>query len=331
MRHYLLALCLLFTGPVLLNASPAPEIQAHELRIATPWPAQNAIIMMLGYGDNIVGTSMVAKQIPLFRQMLPHIDDVPVIGTTGGNEVNAEQILSLQTDILFIHDGIRIAQQDALVQAGVRILTFKANGIQALRDRVKRTGDALGAQAGEKALRYDNYFQDNIRRVQQRLLNVPEPARLRVYHSMGNPLYTSGRPSLNQDWMDLAGAINVAENWFSSHSNTNGEVALEQIIAADPQVIIAMNDRDAQHIRHSPQWQTVDAVKNERVYTNPRGMFWWCRETSEEALQFLWLATVLYPEQFSDINMTNETADFYREFYGITLTPQQIAGILQPE
>ena len=104
-------------------------------------------------------------------------------------------------------------------------------------------------------------------------------------------------------------------------------VALKQIIAADPQVIIAMNDRDAQHIRHSPQWQTVDAVRN----TNPRGMFWWCREISEGALQFLWLATVLYPAQFSDIDMTNETADFYREFYGMTLTPQQIAGILQPE
>lgn len=40
-------------------------------------------------------------------------------------------------------------------------------------------------------------------------------------------------------------------------------VALEQIIAADPQVIIAMNDRDAQDIRHSPQWQTVDVVRHQ--------------------------------------------------------------------
>ena len=68
-----------------------------------------------------------------------------------------------------------------------------------------------------------------------------------------------------------------------------------------------------------------------RVYTNPRGMFWWCRETSEEALQFLWLATVLYPGAFSDIDMRNETAAFYQTFYGITLTPQQITDILQPE
>lgn len=154
---------------------------------------------------------------------------------------------------------------------------------------------------------------------------------MRVYHSMGNPLYTSGRPSLNQDWMDLAGAVNVAENWFPAHSSANGEVSSEQIIAADPQVIIAMNRRDAEFIQQSPQWQSIDAVRNGRIYTNPRGMFWWCRETSEEALQFLWLATVLYPDAFADIDMRNETAAFYQTFYGITLTPQQITDILQPE
>lgn len=120
MRHYLSALCLLFVS-ICAFSTPAETPPEPALRIATPWPAQNAIIMMLGYGGNITGTSRVAKQIPLFRQMLPQIDDVPVIGTTGGNELNIEQILSLRTDILFIHDGIRVPQQEVLAQAGVRV------------------------------------------------------------------------------------------------------------------------------------------------------------------------------------------------------------------
>ena len=152
------------------------------------------------------------------RQMLPPSDNVPVLGTTGGNELNIEQILSLRTDILFIHDGIRVPQQEVLTQAGVRVLAFKANSMDALRERVKLTGEALGPDAAEKAAQYERYFRDNIRRVQERLKNVPASARLRVYHSMGNPLYTSGRPSLNQDWRDLAGAVNVAGNWFPAHS-----------------------------------------------------------------------------------------------------------------
>lgn len=41
---------------------------AGEVRIASPWPAQNAIIAMLGYGDNIVGTSNVANRSRCFAK-----------------------------------------------------------------------------------------------------------------------------------------------------------------------------------------------------------------------------------------------------------------------
>ncbi|MFP3366141.1 hypothetical protein R0J93_21050, partial [Pseudoalteromonas sp. SIMBA_148] len=77
--------------------------------------------------------------------------------------------------------------QTIVGQAGVRVLAFKANSMDALRERVKLTGEALGPDAAEKAAQYERYFRDNIRRVQERLENVPASARLRVYHSMGNP------------------------------------------------------------------------------------------------------------------------------------------------
>jgi iron complex transport system substrate-binding protein len=101
-------------------------------------------------------------------------------------------------------------------------------------------------------------------------------------------------------------------------------------VAARPQVIVAMNKRDADEIRHSAQWQSIDAVVHQRVVVNPKGMFWWCRETSEEALQFLWLAKVLYPARFQDIDMVKETRDFYREFFDLTLTDAQVDAILNP-
>lgn len=39
---------------LLLAASLHAENTHKEVRIASPWPAQNTIIAMLGYGDNIV-------------------------------------------------------------------------------------------------------------------------------------------------------------------------------------------------------------------------------------------------------------------------------------
>ncbi|WP_272676897.1 ABC transporter substrate-binding protein [Providencia huaxiensis] len=308
----------------LLNA----KTDNPELRIATPWPAQNTIIMMLGYGEQIVGTSVIAKRIPLFRQMLPNIDNVPVISIS--NQLNPEQIISLRTQLLFVAKGMEVPQRDILESAGVKVVEYPANSLQALQARVQATAKELGPDAQNKALEYQRYFDRNVRLVNERLVGLTDAEKRRVYHSMGNTLFTSGRPSLNQDWMDLAGAKNVAETWFSDKKNNSGEVLLETIIAANPDVIVAMNKEDANIIRTSSQWKAISAVKNQQVYVNPKGMFWWCRETSEEALQFLWLAQTLYPERFADIDMKQETADFYLKFFGISLSDAQIDNILHP-
>ncbi len=301
-----------------------------DVRIASPWPAQNTIITMLGYGENIVGTSMIAKKIPLFRQSLPRIDDVAVVSVNSGHELDPEQIISLGTQLLFVPKSMTVPGESLLQQAGVRILAFEANSMTALTSRVQKTADVLGPDAQQKALRYQRYFDHNVGLVKDRLKDLSDNQRVTIYHSMGNPLTTSGRPSLNQDWMDLAGARNIAEHWFDSKSNRTGEVALEQIVAANPAVIVAMNKRDAEAIMASPQWAQVDAVIHHRVYVNPKGMFWWCRETSEEALQFLWLAKTLYPQRFVDIDIRQEVLDFYHDFFGISLSDSQVSDVLTP-
>lgn len=62
-----------------------------------------------------------------------------------------------------------------------------------------------------------------------------------------------------------------------------------------------------------------------RVYVNPKGMFWWCRETSEEALQFLWLAKTLYPQRFADVDMRKETRRFYQDFLALHSATRRLA------
>lgn len=315
---------------ILVNGGLRAATPHSDVRIATPWPAQNTIIAMLGYGNNIVGTSIVAKQIPLFRQSLPGIEKAALVSVNGSRELNPEQLITLGVQILFVPEGMTVPMANRLEQTGLRILTFKADAMKALTDRVQKTADALGEDAREKAQDYQRYFDRNVALVASRLQGLPLERRITVYHSVDNPLTTSSRPSLNQDWMDLAGARNIAENWSGGVKKGSGEVSLEKIVAANPAVIVAMNKRDADEILASPVWAAVDAVAHRRVYVNPKGMFWWCRETSEEALQFLWLAKTLYPERFTDVDMRQETHDFYQRFFGLQLSEAQIGDILNP-
>jgi len=302
-------------------------------RVATGWPAQNSVIAMLGYGDNIVATVDMIKASPIFNKFVPSIKDAVVCFATSSGELNIEGLLHARPDVAFIAQGSRGRQFERLQEMGIPVAFLKANAMKNLLDRTMITGEILGEDAYQRALKYVEYFNHNVRRVSQRISQIPKKRRARVYHAMGNPLMTNAGPSLVQDWMDLAGVINIAQDWriantgMSGHGNAN----LEEIIAADPDVILCMDVVAADFIKTEPAWGGIKAVKDGRVYVNPKGLFVWCRETSEEALQFLWLAKTVYPTDFADIDIAEETRSFYKNFYGYDLSDDDVQLFLNPK
>lgn len=298
-------------------------------RVASAWEAQNSIIAMLGFGPNIVATTRTARNMPAFRKMVPSIKDVP-LASLGGGELNVEELIQLQPHVLFMSSQPAPAQAAQLQRAGIAIASFKANSMSALVERTLITGDILGGDAIVHAKAYKAYFDANVEKVNKALATLPDDQRVSIYHSMGTPLSSSGRPSLNQDWMDLAHVRNVAEDWFGGKASTWADVSIEQVMAADPDIIISMRAGDAQTIRTDAKWRNLRAVKNGHVYANPKGMFWWCRETSEEALQFLWLAKLAYPKQMKDIDIRAETRYFYKTFYHYELSDSELDEFLNP-
>lgn len=298
-------------------------------RVATNWEAHNSILTMLGYGERIVATTRIARSMPLFQKFVPSIKNA-ALSASGDGTINVEELMVLKPDILFSSRSFPKATAEQLQNAGIAVATFRSNSIDAIVERTLITGEMLGPDALEIARKYETYFADNKRRVAERLEKIQKQDRLKVFLSSGQLLSTSGRPSLNQDWMDLGGAINIAEDWFGEMPYRSGTASLEDVVAANPDVIIAMRTRDAEDIRSNPQWRNIKAVRDGRVYANPRGLFWWCRETSEEALQFLWVAKTLYPDAFADIDMTAETRHFYRTFYRIELNDDEVKEFLNP-
>lgn len=226
------------------SVSLPPEID----RIATNWEAQNSILTMLGYGDRIVATTRIARSMPLMQKFVPSIK-AAALTTLGDGTVNVEELMVLKPDILFSSRALPDAVSRQLRGAGIAVASFRSNSIDALVERVLITGEMLGPDALEVARRYQGYFDDNRRRVAERLEGIPPDRRVRVYLASGAPLSTSGRPSLNQDWMDLGGAINIAESWFGDMPYASGIASLENIIAGNPDVIISMNAEDAEEIR----------------------------------------------------------------------------------
>lgn len=299
-------------------------------RIATSWNAHNAIIAMLGAGNNIVSTTDLVKTIPFFTEIVPAIKTASISSKGNNDTLNIETLIVSQPQIFFATGKLSDSQSIALNNAGISVVLLKSGSMDALLERTLITGDILGEQSYQHAQRYLDYFQRNKTLISDSVSDIAKQAPIKVYHAFGAPLRTSGAPSLNHDWIALAGGVNVAEHWFDNIPSRAGEVSLEQVIHADPDVIVTMYAKDAEIIKSSPEWQSITAVREGRVYTNPKGLFWWCRETTEEALQFLWLATVLYPEQTQHIDIHKETREFYQTFFNITLNDKQLEMILTP-
>jgi iron complex transport system substrate-binding protein len=309
------------------------RLPAQVSKVAT-MGAHSALVAMLGYGPKIVATNRgVRDEMPIFRRFVPTITQAVLVSSGEPNapgDLNIEELLHIKPDVVFM-GGVPPVQRSMLEKAGIGIVELRYNSMQNLLERISITGDILGEDARRNAAGYRNYFNDNIERVKRILAKVPAEKRLRIYHALGQPLATSGRPSINQDWMDLGGVSNIAEHWFKGAVNATGKVSLEEIIAANPDAIIAMRAADAATIRSDPRWKNIRAVREGRVYANPRGMYWWCRETPEEALQFLWLAKTLYPDAATDIDMPAEVRQFYKRFYGYELSAADVNEFLFPK
>lgn len=304
------------------------RVPAVVRRVATTWEAQNSILAMLGAGERIVATTRIVRSMPNFRRFVPGIEQAVIAGA-GAGDVNIEALLEVRPDVLFVAGELPPAAQARLQAARIPVVSLRYNALEAMVERTRITAEILGGQAPQRAQAFERYYRSTVDRVRQAVAQVPQRQRLKVFHAMGSAMQSSGRPSLNQDWMDIAGAVNVAEPWFTGASA--GTVSIEQILQADPDVIVVMHARDAEMIRSDRRWRGIGAVKAGRVHVNPKGLFWWCRETCEAALQPLWLAQTLYPQAFASIDMRQETRRFYETFYGYRLGNEEVSLFLNPE
>jgi iron complex transport system substrate-binding protein len=79
----------------------------------------------------------------------------------------------------------------------------------------------------------------------------------------------------------------------------------------------------------NPDWQTVRAVRENRIYRMPRVFGPMDTPVPESLLGVLWLANALHPgEVFLDI--AGEMNAFYTTYYDYSLTESELASLIHP-
>ena len=262
----------------------------------------------------------------------PAYRDLPETGmlTGRGGEANLERMLELDPDVIVDFGSVRdtfVSLADRVQrQTGIPYLLFDGR-LENTADSLRRVGAAIGVPERGERLAAD--IEARLARVDAVLARVPEQQRPRVYLARGpDGLETGLRGSINTEILERAGGRNVAYTGDGRRGLT--QASIEQVIAVDPDTIVTWDPNFYSSVWSNPLWAGITAVRTGRVFLSPTAPFGWIdRPPSVNRFMGLtWLAGLFYPE-FLDQDLRTETRDFYRLYYHVDLSDEELDRLLE--
>lgn len=304
-------------------------VPAEVKSVINLWPSSNQIMITLGAQDKQTAY-MATLQKPSFTWMQIVNPAIMEKQTVGGNgDVTAEELLNLKPDLVITSSD---EDAEAYRAAGLNAACMMFNNYDGLKESVLKTGEALGTSEKERADKYVEYLEKNIKLVQDRLKDVKDEDKPVVHYVDGqsgtSPYKTTGNGTMQEEWLTMAGGKLSTDGILQGMSK---EITPEQFLSINPDVIIVGGTGQADAydaLMNDASLANLKTVQDSKVYRNPQGTFQWDRFGSESALQVLWVAKTLYPDKFEDIDMKKETISFYKDYLGYDLSDEYADAIL---
>lgn len=264
---------------------------------------------------------------------------LPNLGTlSGGKDLNPEAIMAEGIQVIFSVTTVEPTEKDASDADGLQSQTgIPVVVIDGAFDKTAHCYEVLGEILGRQddAKKMAEYCTKTAADVAAAVASVPEDERVSLYYAEGpEGLQTEPTSSSHAMVFELAGAKNVAQDLEAEGGKGKTPVSLEQVLAWNPEVIIAWDSQRYEGgaddlIRTDPNWSTIKAVQDGRVYTMCQTPFSWLDRPPavNRYIGLQWLANLLYPEAY-DIDIVETTKEFYSLFYHRDLTDDQVKELL---
>ena len=243
------------TFPVTLTDDEGTKvtIPAEPRRIVSLTPATTEILFALGVGDRVVAKVEDVANFPA------EAADVPVVATFAG--VDVEKIVAMEADLV-VSGGAGLTQGSAVEQlrrANIPVVVSYPTTVDAALESMELVGRAVGKRAEGEALAgaIENRL-DGLAAIASRTATKP-----RVFYEIdvANGIFTPPAQSIYGEMFRLAGADPIS-------GDANYSIALEDLVAADPEVILlgdAAYGQSAQTVKAREGWDGMTAVKNGRI------------------------------------------------------------------
>ena len=305
------------------------QVPVDPKRIACFFGPSYEKVFLLGSADRVAAMSL--KQSPWAHKLNPNLKKVVVMPSYTDPDV--ERLLHLGIDLVFYWQWPQ--QTRRMATAGIPVVcpydgvTIPRNSeefMRAYQEEIRFYGLVLGKKAQKVAESYCSYYDEKMRSIVSITSKIPENRKPPVYYITGRNVFaTQGGAGTSRWLLEMAGARMVSRDLNRNFL----DVTMEQVIAWDPEVILVGGLTTPDAIRNDPRWKGIRAVRENRVYTCPEGVFIWGHGSSEGHLFVLWLAKILHPDKFRSFDLIRETRAYFSRFYQYPLTEEEARRILK--
>lgn len=325
-------------GPIVVTDALGREVtleQAPQRIVVTGkalFMVADAVYLFPEASSRVVAIGRTAQ---MDLDFIPAIDPAYADKTLLDGQTGAEQIAASQPDLVLLKSSSAESLGGPLEALGIPVVYVDFETPEQYVRDLTTLGQIFQNEARAEEL--IAYFQEHTERITEAVAELDEdqkPSVLLLYYSDKDGAIAFNVPptSFIQTWsVEAAGGAPV---WLDAElGNGWTKVSLEQVAAWDPdQIYIVAYFRPVAEVvaelEADPQWQALSAVESGNLYGFPGDYYSWDQPDTRWILGLNWLAKMLQPELFEDLDLHEEIRGFYADLY--TVDDESYAEVVEP-
>src|SRR5215472_7423575 len=319
-----------FAREIVDSAGRKVEVPEKIQRVMAAGPPASVLLYMLA-PEKMIGWVIRPREAVL-PYLLPSVRELPEIGrlTGRGGTASVEGVMAAKPDLIVDFGSVTatyVSLADRVQsQTGIPYVLIDGRFDQTA-EALRLLGGILGD--GERAAQLAAHTGQILSDIDGLVQSVPEAQRPRVYLARrADGLETGNRGSINTEIIERAGGINVVD----ARRERGGlvTVSLEQVLKWNPDTIITTDRNFPGEAKSGAAWAEVDAVRRGRIFLSPALPYGWIDEppSLNRLLGLQWLGSLFFPDRYK-IDIRRQAQDFYRLFYQVELTHDQIDRLIE--
>jgi len=293
--------------------------------IEIPQPVERIVVLdhyggemvrALGAKDTIVGINNYMAERPDYW---PVLKDVSSVGSF--SEPSYEKIAELNPQVVITCDLGVPETETKLEPIGIPVVRLNFYKPKTFVSDIRTLGLILGKE--DEAQELIDFFQQHFNTVQERVGKLSAEEKATVYYE-GKDYTTVAGTSGWHETILLAGGINIFAGETTGSWGTC-EVSPEAILEKNPSIVwkyysggyVPPDPSEMQGTYDSlierPGWNNLDAVRNNRVIV----MNYWMAKGCGKLVTICYMAKLLYPDEFQDMNPEDVAREWIERFQGV--------------